>query len=323
MRILVTGVTGRIGSNLAAALVQEGHQVRGLVWPRDPRTEKLRPLGLELLEGTITSPEDCKRSVDGVDAVYHLAAAFQGGGPFTVEEYFDINVRGTFNMLEAVRPIANLKHFVVASTDAVLAKYPPGGMKGPVTESTAKTLTGWYGLSKAMVEEMVIGYFRTYKTPTTVLRFPYTVGPGEFLKFGSFYLSSYKARPEAAHLWDGKEKLLIISDENGRPWKKHMASVPDIIHGCMCVLGKTAAAGELFQIGAPSAFSWDDIVPYISKRIEMPYVSASIKTTPTYYEFDLTKARTILGFKPQHDARRMIDEDIAYNKGQSIGVIPV
>jgi len=89
------------------------------------------------------------------------------------------------------------------------------------------------------------------------------------------------------------------------------------------VLGKTAAAGELFQIGAPSAFSWDDIVPYISKRIEMPYVSASIKTTPTYYEFDLTKARTILGFKPQHDARRMIDEDIAYNKGQSIGVIPV
>src|SRR5205823_4152669 len=54
MRILVTGVTGRIGVTLAAALCSEGHAVRGLVWPRDPQVEKLRGLNIQLLEGSLT-----------------------------------------------------------------------------------------------------------------------------------------------------------------------------------------------------------------------------------------------------------------------------
>ncbi|MBM3932760.1 MAG: NAD(P)-dependent oxidoreductase [SAR202 cluster bacterium] len=128
MRVLVTGVTGSIGANLAAALVKEGHSVRGLVWQRDPRVEKLRPLNFELVNGTVTNVEDVKRAVDGVDAVYHLAAAFQGGGPFTTEEYFEINVRGVFNMLEAAKANPKLKHFIMASTDSVYAKSAPGGM---------------------------------------------------------------------------------------------------------------------------------------------------------------------------------------------------
>ena len=147
MRVLVTGVTGRIGANLAAALVKDGHKVRGLVWQRDPRIEKLKSLNLELVNGTVTNVEDVKRAVDGVDAVYHLAAAFQGGGPFTTEEYFDINVRGTFNMLEAAKANTNLKHFMMASTDSVYIKSAPGGMAEKVHEDrTPKSLGGWYGL---------------------------------------------------------------------------------------------------------------------------------------------------------------------------------
>src|SRR5687767_799238 len=134
MRILVTGVTGRIGANLAAALRRDEHEVRGLVWGRDPRIEKLAPLGLELIEGSLTSPEDTRRAAGGCEAIYHLGAAFQGGGPFTTDEYFEINVRGTFNMLEAARAQGDrLRHFVFSSTDAVYDKYVPytgteGGM---------------------------------------------------------------------------------------------------------------------------------------------------------------------------------------------------
>jgi len=40
MKILITGITGRIGGNLAAQLVEQGHRVRGLAWPQDPRVEK-------------------------------------------------------------------------------------------------------------------------------------------------------------------------------------------------------------------------------------------------------------------------------------------
>ena len=80
MRILVTGITGRIGANLAADLLKQGHQIRGLVWERDERVAKLEDLDVELEYGTITNADDALRATDGVDAVYHLAAAFQGGG---------------------------------------------------------------------------------------------------------------------------------------------------------------------------------------------------------------------------------------------------
>ena len=323
MRILVTGVTGRIGSNLAAALTRDGHQVRGLVWPRDPRTDKLKALGLELIEGTITNPEDCKRAVDGVDAVYHLAAAFQGGGPFTVQEYFDINVRGTFNMLEAVRPNTDLKHFICASTDSVYAKSAFGGMKEPVREDvTPKSLTGWYGLSKGMAEETAIMYYRTYKVPTTVLRFPNTVGAGEFIKYGAFWFKNYKARPEAAGIKADDGSLVLLTDETGKPWKKHMGFVLDVVQGCVTALGKPAAFGEIFQLGAPKAFTWDEIIPHMSKRMGVPYVILALKGEPTSYEFDITKARTVIGFNPQYDAIRMIDTDVDFKNGRDVGVIP-
>ena len=79
MEILVTGVTGRIGANVAAALVAQGHHVRGLVWPKDPRVEKLHDLGLELIEGSITSQEDSARATEGVAAVFQAAARFPSG----------------------------------------------------------------------------------------------------------------------------------------------------------------------------------------------------------------------------------------------------
>ena len=105
MRILITGITGRIGANLAKQLVERGHQLRGLVWPRDPRVENLKQMQVELVEGSLTEPAAVERAVEGIEAVYHLGAAFQGGGPFTDEEFFEINVRGTFNMLEAMRRV--------------------------------------------------------------------------------------------------------------------------------------------------------------------------------------------------------------------------
>ena len=51
MHILVTGISGRIGANLAKSLLEAGHTVRGLVWERDRRLEKFATMDVELLEG--------------------------------------------------------------------------------------------------------------------------------------------------------------------------------------------------------------------------------------------------------------------------------
>lgn len=323
MRILITGITGRIGGNLAAQLVEQGHQVRGLVWPKDPRIEKFKDLDLELIEGSLTKYEDVKQVCEGMDVIYHLGAAFQGGGPFQDTDYFDINIRGTFHMLKAAEANDNLKQFIFASTDAQYAKYPPEGMDKPITEDGMPSeATGWYALSKSMGEELCNGYWRTSHLPVTILRFSMVVGAGEILDFRQFYLSKMKDRPDLQNVWKGEERLLLLKDMKGRTYKKHIADVRDIVHGCICALGKTEAAGQTIQLGGPRPFTWDEAVPYLSQRLDIPYQEATLHGPPTFYEFDLTKAKELIGFNPQYDIIRMIEDALAFREGKTIDVLP-
>lgn len=318
MRILITGITGRIGANLAAALRREGHAVRGLVWPHDPQVEKLRGLEIALQEGSLTEAADVRRAMEGVEVVYHLGAAFQAGGPFSTADYFETNVRGTFLMLEAARAQTPPPQLLFASTDAVYDKYPPGGMREAIREEAApRRPRGWYALSKAMGEEMCQGYWRTYGLPVTVLRFSMVVGAGEILAFPQFYLSRLKEqKPELAALWTGEERLVLLKDAEGRPYKKQIADVRDIVHGCVCALGKQEAAGEIIQLSGPRPFTWDEAVPLLSSRLGIPFIEAVSPGVPTFYEFDLSKARRLLGFEPRYEITRMIEDATAARRGE-------
>jgi nucleoside-diphosphate-sugar epimerase len=322
MRILVTGITGRIGANLAAQLVHRGHSVRGLVWERDRRTEKLSGLGVELVEGTLTTRGDVDAAVADMDAVYHLGAAFQGGGPFSEDDYFEINLRGTFHMLEACR-LAGIAHLLFASSDALYDKYVPGGMTAPITEGTPREPRGWYALSKSAGEELCDGYARTYGLPVTVLRFAMVLGAGEILDFPQFYLSHMRVQhPALEALWEGQEQLVLLQDDNGRPYKKHVADVRDIVHGCLSALGKERSFGETYQLAGPAPFTWDEAVYRLSELLQIPFVEVRPGGTPTFYEFDIDKARRHLGFQPEYDVVRMIVDALNHRRGEPIGVLP-
>ena len=95
MQVLITGITGRVGVHLAQTLISDGHQVRGLVWSADPSTARLDGLPVDLVEGSLTETGDVRRAMKGIEIVCHLGAAFQAGGPFTHDDYFQINVGGT------------------------------------------------------------------------------------------------------------------------------------------------------------------------------------------------------------------------------------
>ena len=322
MSILITGITGRIGANLARALVKRGHSVRGLVWPRDPRVDKLDGLGVELVSGSLTSPEDVQGAVKGASAVYHLGAAFQGGGPFSETDYFEINVRGTFNMLEAARAQDPPPRFIFAGTDAVYEKYVPGGLIDPIREDrTPRRCRGWYALSKSLGEELCTGYWLTFELPVVVLRFCMVFGAGEILDFPQFRLSGLKGRPEFKGMWQGAERLVVLRDREGRPFKKHVADVRDIVHGCRLAMGAEDVAGKTIQLAGPAPFAWDEAVPYLSERLDVPYIEAVPRGDPTFYEFDLSRARKLLGFNPRYTIREMIDDALAYRRGEDVGVL--
>lgn len=344
MKILITGISGRIGANLAKALLERGHSVRGLVWVNDRRLDKLAALDVELIEGTIENPADANQACAGVDAICHLAAAFQGGGPFTNTQYFDINVRGTFHMLEAARQVAsNLQHFFYASTDAIYEKYIPGGIPDPIREDTMKIAPGGsYALTKYLGEELALGYHRNYGLPVTSFRFALAVAGDEILNFSQFYLSHWIKAYEklegstAAHVRSELQRLrpadaataartlLIARDEQGRSYKKHIADVRDIVRGFTDALGQPGAVGGAFQLAAPTPYTWEETIPYLAAKLNAPYVDVRLAGhIPTFYEFDLSKGRRCFNYQPSYDIRRMIDEALAFRAGEAGGVIPV
>jgi nucleoside-diphosphate-sugar epimerase len=172
-------------------------------------------------------------------------------------------------------------------------------------------------------EELVNGYFLGHGLPTTILRFAMVLGAGEILDFPQFYLSKRKdSAPELAALWRGEERLVALRDAQGRYFKKHVAEVRDIVHGCLCALGCEAAAGETFQLGGPRPFTWDEAVGPLGAALGIPVVEAQVTGIPTHYEFDLTKARRLLGFDPQYDVGRMIAEALRFRRGEATGLLP-
>ena len=272
MKILVTGGTGRIGGNLSVELLGRGHEVRCLVYPGDrSRADKLAGYaGVEVVEGDLRDFADVTRAVQGVDAIYHLAAAF--GGPFDNRQYLDINGMGTVNILEAVRAdVPNLHRLVYACTEA---NYWRLGEKGrffeePITEAMVSQYKQMpYFLTKWVGEELCMTYHRQYGVPATSMRFATVIEPGEFLNAdglpGRFLLSQAVERfgsesaegpeeevilRELRSLWTGEEKLLLSRCPNGVPYKQEFADVRDVVQGLVLALEQDAAVGEEFTAG--------------------------------------------------------------------------
>ncbi len=337
MNILVTGITGRVGANVARHFLQKGHKVRGFVWPGDRQSAKLEQIGAEIVEGDLASSADVNAAAAGQEVILHLGAAFQAGGPFTPEQYFDTNIKGTFNVLEAALGLGDsLKHVLLTSTDATMSKYPPEGIAEPISEGTLPlSTTDWYGYSKVLNEHLVDRYVRHENLPATVIRFSNVFGAGEILDFRQFHLktfidqfanrtdaegqSAYKQMSEA---YEGEPHLIIACDRNGRPWKKQMIEVREIVHAYDKVIANPNTFGNVYQLASKEPFTWDSIVPYIAEKTGAPVTRVNLPMNPTLYEYDLSAARNDFGYDPKLSLQDMVGEALRFQESGSSEIIP-
>jgi len=167
MTILITGGTGFIGSHLVRALLAKGKKVRVLV-RKTSNTANLRKLNVEIFYGSLDDINSLVEATKGIKTVYHLAAML-GSPEITYNQLYEVNVKGTENLIKACTK-NKVKRFVLISSVAAMG--PAKHMADERTKCNPKTD---YDKTKYFSELVV----KKSKLEWTIIRPTMVYGPGE------------------------------------------------------------------------------------------------------------------------------------------------
>jgi UDP-glucose 4-epimerase len=163
MKVLITGSQGRIGRVVTELVRADGHTVRTL-------DRAAASVEWEHIPGDILNLFQMRQAVQGCEAIIHLAA-IPNDWNGRAEMVFDVNVMGTWNMLQAAAE-AGIKKFVFFSSVNALGIW--GGMRSPeylpIDDAHPHYPRPAYGLSKHVGEEMCQSFSRLYGISTLCLR---------------------------------------------------------------------------------------------------------------------------------------------------------
>lgn len=348
--ILITGGAGFIGSHLADELLAHGYAVRALdnLAPQVHGEGRRRPPYLandvELHVGDVRDAAAVERALDGVDAVFHFAAAVGvGQSMYDVAHYTSVNNGGTAVLAEKILK-REVRRFIVASSMSVYGEglyrdsrgYEHGGhvrtleqlKRGqweltdehgdvlspvPTPERKAVSLESIYALSKFDQERMSLLVGRAYGIPTVALRFFNVYGPRQALSNPyTGVLAIFASR-----LLNGNRPLVF---EDGKQ-HRDFVSVRDVARACRLALEKDEASGRVINIGSGHARSITDVAirmsEFTGKGALRPEITGRYRMGDVRHCFaDITLARHLLGYEPQVEFDAGLAELTAWLDGQ-------
>jgi dihydroflavonol-4-reductase len=176
--VLVTGATGFLGKHLIEALRHDepNRALRALV--RQP-TLHLSKHDVEVLQGDVCNPEDCKKAVDGVSELYHLAGQVSRD-PDRSGQLFRLHVEGTRNVLNAA-PSAKARRAVVVSTSGTIAvSKDEEEISNESSPYRTDVVMRWpYYLSKIYQEQTALQLAKELGIDVVVVNPSLLLGPGD------------------------------------------------------------------------------------------------------------------------------------------------
>lgn len=227
MRCFITGVSGFIGTHLAAHLRDEGHEVVGL---------SMGSNGPDLRRGDILDPPSLRAAIleTSPDAVFHLAAfAATGEAAERPAEVMRVNVEGTAHVLEAVRVAAPEARVLLPTSAAVYGALEPNEL--PATEASPLRPAHPYAVSKVLVHHLGRVYAAAYGLDVVEARLFNVIGPGQ--------QKGFVVPDLAAQLAAGASELRVRRLDSSRDFVDARDAARAIAW-----IGLSGAAGEVYHV---------------------------------------------------------------------------
>lgn len=289
MRVLITGVAGFIGSNLARRCLEEGWRVSG-VDDMSNGHEEFVPEGVELWREDFVGPNVHDNvKYRRYDIVFHLAAVPRVS--YSVEHPLrtnDVNVSRTLRLLDACR--GNVKRVVFASSSSVYG----GAVELPTPETAPRISKSPYALQKAIVEDYLRLYGELYGLDSVCLRFFNVFGPHQL--GDSPYATAVSAWLDAV-----KRGRPLRSDGDGSQ-TRDMCYVDNVVDACVLAAASDGfKGGRQYNVACGERVSNVEILSAILKM----YPQASFTTAPwrpgdvMHTQADIRLISSELGYVPK------------------------
>jgi nucleoside-diphosphate-sugar epimerase len=288
---LVTGGAGFIGSNLVRALVARGDQVRVLDDLSTGRATNLDDLReqVELVEADLRDEWAVKRSLAGIEAVFH-----QGALPSVARSVadplasHDVNTNGTLGLLVAARD-AGVRRFVFASSSSVYGDTPTL----PKSEDLPTDPLSPYAVSKLAAERYCRVFHRLYGLETVCLRYFNVFGPRQDPN------SQYSAViPKFITLMLRGEAPLVHGDGTQ---SRDFSYIANVVQANLLAAEVPAVGGEVFNVACGERASLLDLIGGLNRILGTsiePRFEPARPGDVKHSLADISRAERLLGYQP-------------------------
>ena len=309
MKVLVTGATGFIGSRVVRKLLEQGVDVRVLVRKKS-NLENISELPVDIAYGDLTKPETLSTSLEGCEALFHVAAEYKLWVP-KPESIYRTNVDGTVNIMKAALQ-KGIKRIVYTSSVATLGINKNGTPADEETPVTINDMIGHYKRSKYIAEEKVREMVKKAGLPAIIVNPSTPIGPGDIkpTPTGRIIIEAASGRMPAyvdtglniVHVDDVADGH-ILAFEKGRIGERYILggenlTLRELLEKIAQFTGRSAPKIRLSpDIILPIAYI-AEVIAKITKKEPFITIDGVLMSKKKMF-FSIEKAKTELGYNPR------------------------